>query len=352
MNTSAHPHVPGRAAAVLAPILAVLLLAGCSGSSQETTAEDTGGGSADSERGAPAEEDAPAEQEQDARDDEENGADLAGEEVDASEREVVHTANLTVETPEIVEAADSAREWVDEAGGHVESENITNESEETPSASLTLRVPSEDYEDALEELGDLGTEANLQRDVSDVTEEVADVDSRVESAEASLDRLRDLLDDAENVDDVLAVESEINTRQQDLEALQARQQALQEDTSFGTIELSLLLPDTYLAEEESESIGFTGGLLRGWRALVSVGEGALVALGWLSPFLAVAAVVASPVVVWYRRRTAARAAATPAAEANSAGTAREPEPVGAREDDSADDSTADGDEGPAPEREA
>lgn len=266
---------------------------------------------------------------------------VAGADVDVREREVVHTAELTVETAEIEEAADSAKEWADDAGGHVASESVTAESgDEGPSASLTLRVPTDRYEDALQELGDLGTQANLERQVEDVTEEVADVDSRVESAEATLDRLRELVEEADDVEDVLAVESEISDRQEELEALQARQQALADSTSLGTIELSLLPPDSYLAEDESDSIGFTGGLVRGWRALLSVLEGTAVALGWLLPFLALAAAAVVPALVWRRRRAAAKAAtmAEPSGEPD-------PEPVGVGDGGSApDENEPDGNE--------
>lgn len=354
METSAHPHIPVRTVPGLAPmlavILAVLLLAGCSGTLQGDAQEDASGAAAPQN-------DAP----ENARDAEDSGGDedgaVTGSDVDVREREVVHTADLTVETPEVEETADSAKEWVDDAGGHVAAEDVTTRSGEGPRASLTLRVPTDQYEDALRELGDLGTQANLQREAEDVTEEVADVDSRVESAEATLDRLRDLVEDADTVEDVLAVESEIATRQQELEALQARQQALQDSTSFGTIKLSLLPPDTYLAEDESDSIGFTGGLARGWRALTAVAEGLSVAAGWLLPFLVVVAAAASPFVVWRRRRAAAkRGSAKQAGSAAEAAGEPAPEPVGARDGDSgsdpADDTPDEAEDGPPPEREA
>ncbi|RNL85115.1 DUF4349 domain-containing protein [Halostreptopolyspora alba] len=330
MSTSAHPRSPSRVVVVLAPVLAVLLLAGCSGDSQQASmqedsapqgerAPDGGGAAENGAEGGEAAEDGA-----------EGGEAVAGSDVEVREREVVHTAQLTVETTEIEDAAGSAKEWVVDAGGHVEAESVTTESgDEGPRASLTLRVPTDSYEDALRELGDLGTRADLERRVEDVTEEVADVDSRVESAEATLDRLRELVEEADDVEDVLAVESEISDRQEELEALQARQQALADSVSLGTIELSLLPPDSYLAEEESDSIGFLGGLVRGWRALLSVLEGAAVALGWSLPFLAVVAVAVVPVLVWRRRRAATETAVV----AEPSGDPR-PEPVGEGDGDS------------------
>ncbi|WP_052745630.1 DUF4349 domain-containing protein [Allosalinactinospora lopnorensis] len=317
MDISAPPRGTSRLiAAAVTPILAALLLAGCSSTSEQQAVSDADGAAPERDTAA---ENGPAAPEAEGGADGDAGGDaaVAGSEVDARERAVVHTAELTVEVTEVEAAADDAKEWVGDAGGHVAAENIGTETGEGPRASLTLKIPADRYEEALDDLGDLGTQADLQRKVDDVTEEVADVDSRVESAEATLDRLRELLDEADSVEDVLAVESEISNRQQELEALQARQQALQDSTTFGTVNLSLLPPDSYLAEQESDSIGFTGGLVRGWRALATAAQGLAVVAGWTLPFLGVAAVAGAPVVLWLRRRVSGRPA--PAAEPVAAG---------------------------------
>ncbi|MFD0776923.1 DUF4349 domain-containing protein, partial [Streptomonospora algeriensis] len=205
--------------------------------------------------------------------------------VPVAERELVHTAELAVEVEDVPAAAEEAVGVAESAGGYVAEENVSTAQGGPPHASLVLHVPQEHYDKAVEELAALGTRADLNRRVEDVTEEVADVDSRVESAEASLERLRELLGDAESVEDVLAVEEQISTRQEDLEALQARQEALAEQTAYGTVRLDLDPPKTYVEDPAGDSIGFLGGLERGWRALVGLARAASVAVGWVLPFL-------------------------------------------------------------------
>ena len=63
---------------------------------------------------------------------------------------------------------------------------------------ITFKVPRQRYPDVLARLGrDLGKRESLHQSTEDVTEEVADVDSRVKSARAALDQFRKLLSEAD-----------------------------------------------------------------------------------------------------------------------------------------------------------
>ncbi|MGW9348530.1 DUF4349 domain-containing protein [Nocardiopsis flavescens] len=225
--------------------------------------------------------------------------------VEVSDRRIVHTADLTVRVEDVAAAALAAKELAAGSGGHVASESLSTPSGGSPQAYLTLRIPAQDYEEALEELAALGDRSDLDRSVEDVTGEVADTESRIESAETALDTLRGYLEEAENVDELLRVEREIQDRQAELEAFQARLETLEDRTALSTVNLTLLPPRTYVEEPAEDGLGFLGGLERGWRSLLTVFGGIAVAVGWLLPFLAVLAVPAAVLVWWLRRRRTA-----------------------------------------------
>jgi hypothetical protein len=239
---------------------------------------------------------------------EEGGGSAVGSEVEVGDRQLVHTADLSVRVEDVSEAVGRAKELTLDAGGYIASETVSTPQGAFPEGSLTLRIPTDGYEDALEELSGLGDRSSLDRSVQDVTEEVADVESRVESSEAALETLRGYLEEAEDVDDLLRVEGEIQSRQAELEAFQARLDSLRNQTAYSTVHLTLAPPETYLEAPSDDSIGFLGGLERGWRALVTFGQGVAVVVGWLLPFLAVAAVLGAGPLWWYRSRRRARAA--------------------------------------------
>ncbi|TDQ49616.1 DUF4349 domain-containing protein [Actinorugispora endophytica] len=246
--------------------------------------------------------------------------DPSGTDLDAAERSVVHTASVLVQVEDLDAAATDAKQWVRDNGGYVSAESASSTDSANPTMRMTLKVPSDHYEQALEEFSALGDRKSLDRYAEDVTEEVADVDSRVDSAEASLGRLRDLLEEAGTVDEVLEIEGQLSTRQADLEALQARQRVLAESTAYGTVDLSLALPSSVVPPSDDDSPGFLGGLASGWRALTAVVDVLVVAFAWLLPFLAVFALAAAP-AVWLVRRSRARR------EAAAHGAPRPAEPV-------------------------
>ncbi|MFE9244605.1 DUF4349 domain-containing protein [Nocardiopsis sp. NPDC006938] len=312
--------------------LAVLLLASCGASSNSGAVPDSVGAAAP-ERQAVAESGAEFSAEGAAADTDPAEGGSVGSEVEVGERQLVHTADMTVRVDDVAEASDLAKRHTLDLGGYVESESLSTPRDDHPEGLLTLRVPSEDYEDALEELAALGDRSMLDRNVLDVTEEVADVESRVASSETAVETLRGYLEQAEDVDDLLRVESELQRRQEELEALQARQRVLENQTSFSTVRLTLQPPATYLEEPVRDSVGFLGGLERGWRALVGLGQGLAVAAGWLLPFAVVVAVLGAwPLWVWRGRRRARRAES---AEPVTSGTEPVPETKGREESEEA-----------------
>ncbi|GAA1087714.1 DUF4349 domain-containing protein [Nocardiopsis metallicus] len=321
MDTSALPRAGRVARTTVATGMAALLLAACGASNDLTDGSASRGAAPDSAGLAMPEEQADAE----AGYTEEGASDAAdgnvGSDVEITDRQLIHIAEMTVRVEDVAEASDLAKALAVEAGGYVAEERLSTPTAGTPESALTLRVPNDDYESSLDALAELGDRSTLERSVQDVTEDVADVESRIESSQAALETLRGYLEQAEDVDDLLRVESEIQRRQEDLEAFQARLDSLENQTAYSTVHLTLQPPATYVEEPSRDSVGFLGGLERGWLALVTLGQGLAVIAGWLLPFAVVAAVLGAwPLWLWRQRRRArrdqrARNAAVPAGDA-------------------------------------
>ncbi len=146
----------------------------------------------------------------------------------------------------------------------------------------------------------LGTKISLSQEAEDVTGEVADVDARVRSAKATLESFRKLLDRANSVGEVISVEQEIAQRESDLEALQARQKSLQHRTQYATVTVTLVTK-TAAPKEDDDRGGFIGGLQDGWNAFTAFIGGVATVLGWLLPFLVLAAAIGWPLLAFRRR---------------------------------------------------
>ena len=171
-------------------------------------------------------------------------------------------------------------------------------------ALLELRVPPDELNATLEDLGGLGRVEASSLSAEDVTLQVVDVESRIASAEATIARLRELLDEATVLTDVVALETELANREADLEALQAQLRVLREQIDLSTVTVQLVGPDAPISVDP-DIPGFGGGLRNGLAALVNVLKVLLASLGFLLPFALVFGALAwAARWLWraYRRR--------------------------------------------------
>lgn len=277
-----------RLTAVVVLLVALATLAACSMSRDDSSTTEADPGDGGATRAA-----------QPSKEPAEPTASTNAQQTDAQQEKqlLTYDASLTVRVKDTDKALSKAERLVGEAGGHIERQQLAGTGSTT--MTTTFRVPSEDYRKVLRQLSGLGERLSLSQRTENVTQEVADVDARVKSANASLDRLRTLLKRASDVDDVLAVERQISTRQAELEALQARQRSLAKQVSYATITLDI---DGPVAEEERQT-GFLAGLKAGWRGFVAFVEFGLTAVGAVLPFL----IVLGPVgvggyLLWRRSR--------------------------------------------------
>ncbi|MGI4893602.1 MAG: DUF4349 domain-containing protein [Janthinobacterium lividum] len=218
----------------------------------------------------------------------------------AQARSVVSTATVAVRVDDLPAASAALQRRVLDAGGLVTSSR-NGTSVDDRQAQLTLRVPSTAFEATLDAVAALGEQTERSTTAADVTAEVADVDSRVTSAQAVLVTFRQRLPQAVTIPDILAIENEIATRQADLEALQARQRVLADQVALATIDVALTegAPTSLTAADQP---GFTGGLSVGWHALGRFLRVATLVVGAVLPFLLPVAIVGVPLLVLRRRR--------------------------------------------------
>ncbi|KOX15863.1 MULTISPECIES: DUF4349 domain-containing protein [unclassified Streptomyces] len=255
---------------------------------------------------------------------------------------VIRTASLSVEVADAAKALATARTTAVDAGGRVENESTERIDDAYLASRIVLRVPQEKYDSVLAELAGTGRLLNRKAGAEDVTDQVVDVQSRIATQRASVARVRELMDRADKLSDVVTLEAELSRRQADLEALLARQSSLKDRTSLATITLQLTekRKEEPKAEAREEGRpGFLDALGGGWNALVGVAAWILIVLAALAPWLAAGLVV---LVLWrrlVRPRLAARRPAPvpgprpegPAAERNAAGAPVGPKAPGAAE---------------------
>lgn len=179
----------------------------------------------------------------------------------------------------------------------------------TEQAILLLRVPPAQLPKVLAALPGGGKVAYHTESRTDVTGKVADVSSRVASAQASITELRGLIDKAASMNDLISLEQALADRESDLEALEAQQRALAGQVAYATVTVGYFVDaGTPVATASPHRSPFVAGLVDSWHALIALGRALLAAAGWLLPFAVLAALLWWPLRrvgrTWRQRRTA------------------------------------------------
>ncbi|MFI9554296.1 DUF4349 domain-containing protein [Nonomuraea endophytica] len=293
----------------LAAALAVVLLSGCGGSGSGGVAQSGNVAAPESAAIGPAREDADS-----TAKDATGGKTITSDvKVTAEERQIIYVASVTVRAREVTAAVERAKTIVTGAGGHLSKEESSAAERQEASATLEFKIPPARYQEVLTVLGrDLGKRLSMTQGTQDVTMEVADVNSRLKSAEGALASLRSLLGKAKTIGEVLQVEREIQNREAELESLQARQKELAAQVGMATVTLRLVGPAAEVLPPDDDPPGFLGGLAAGWRALVDFLKVVVTVVGVVLPWLLIVAPVVLLVIFLVRRGRTVRPA-TPAA---------------------------------------
>lgn len=142
-------------------------------------------------------------------------------------------------------------------GGFV-TETATSE-QKAPSGTVTLRVPTREFDGAVSEIRRLGTVVAASSRGQDVTAQYTDLEARLKALDATRDQVLLVLGKAQSIGDILAVQQRLDAVQTQIEQLQGQQKVLGDQSTFGTIAVSV-------AERRAGTrpAGPPSGLARAW----------------------------------------------------------------------------------------
>ena len=129
-------------------------------------------------------------------------------------------------------------------GGYV-SDTRTTTSEQSgsqASATISVRVPAASFEQLMTETSKLGEVRSTTTSGQDVTAQFTDIEAQLTALTATRDQFLLVLGEAKNVNDILAVQDRITQVQIQIDQLEGQKRLLTDQTSFGTLSVTLLEP--------------------------------------------------------------------------------------------------------------
>ena len=226
---------------------------------------------------------------------------------------VIVTGYMTILTDKPAEAAKEYAAAIKEIGGYADSEWQYNSGADSQS-DITLRVPADKFDEAVEIAEGFGKVQDKNVSREDVSAQVVDLEARKQALQDSLERLTELMGEAQTVSDLLEAENMKTQRQAELDSLVAQLDWYQDQTQMSTLSVTF-------TKQATVTTGFSWD--RAVQMLKESFEFLIYALVVLLPWAAVGTGVAFLIraLVKRGRRRKASAPAQPTAQPKASPTA-------------------------------
>ncbi|MDO4303324.1 MAG: DUF4349 domain-containing protein [Bacillota bacterium] len=190
-------------------------------------------------------------------------------EVQDTARKLIRNVDLQVETEEFDNLLSTISKRTESLSGYIEESYTYNGStyygRGNRSASLTIRIPADRLDDFLSEISEVSNVISRNESITDVTLQYVDMESHKKALLAEQERLLELIEQAENVEDIITIESRLSEVRYQLESMESQLRTMDNQVSYSTIYLSIEEVKQYtpVAEQsigEKIVTGFTGSL--------------------------------------------------------------------------------------------
>ncbi len=166
---------------------------------------------------------------------------------------IIYSAYAEVETTEYDKTVTAVSEMVERFGGFIESSSISGANyyrssrglKSYRSAGFTLRIPCEHFEELTGSLSELGNVPYCNTSSENVTASYYDVEARKTAYETQEKRLLEMLEIAESVEDLLAIQQQLTDVQYEIDSLQSRLTNYDRQVSYSTVNLTVTEVEEY-----------------------------------------------------------------------------------------------------------
>ncbi len=263
------------------------------------------------------------------------GADTTNQLSEIDTEKLVYHCDMYFDTENYIDSVNELKNLMNQYGAFLEYENERNNGGygNTPSLHIynaTIRIPSENYQDFLDNMGNVGELMNKCQDVQNLSQEFSDLSSELEVLEAKRDSYIAMMKEAKTLDDMeslLMIDERLTEVEVSINQIKTRLNSINNDVAYSYITVTISEVKEY-EDPAPETFGerVAQGFKNGWENFVGGCQNLVIwaaehVIG-LGIFLVILltiwfALLRKPVKAFRARRRAAKAAkkAAKAAEA-------------------------------------
>jgi hypothetical protein len=167
----------------------------------------------------------------------------------SSPRLIIQNADLSIVVKDVDARLKAIQDMAKNLGGFIVSVNVyqtyTNAGDQVPQAQIVIRVPQEKLEDALTQIKkDTVDVQNETRSGNDVTDQYVDLQSRLKAKQVAEEQLISIMKDAHKTEDVLAVYSQLQQIESDIEVLKGQIKYYEQSAALSAITVNIIAEAT------------------------------------------------------------------------------------------------------------
>lgn len=222
-------------------------------------------------------------------------------------RKLIKTVNMTVETEDYDTLVPKVTNRIQQLGGYIESSDIGKnnsygEYESQRYANITARIPKAQMEDFVSEVAEASNVISKTESAEDVTLQYVDVESHKKALETEQERLLELLSNAENMEDIITIESKLSEIRYQIESYTSQMRTFDNQVDYSTVylyitEVHVLTPQVEPGAGERIRQGFADNV-------VAIGSGIknfVIEFIIFIPYLILLGILAVIVVFLYKK---------------------------------------------------
>ena len=179
--------------------------------------------------------------------DDSQGKDVAEARLD---EKLVYTCNMTLETIVYEDTITALRSLIKQYDGIIQQENYSDSAPDwyytnyrktngTLTAYIVVRIPSAHYREFLAGIEGQGKVVSSDQSVENITRRYSETQTTISSLETQEKRLLEMMETAETIDEMLAIEDRLTDVQNELQILRNRLSEMDTDVAYSTVNLTI-----------------------------------------------------------------------------------------------------------------
>ena len=208
---------------------------------------------------------------------------------------LVYNGSLTVQTLKYEDTVNSVRSFIHQKNGIIEYEYeydtnynwyYTADSHSgTKHLNLTIRIPTEYFEEFLNAMDGYGKVTSKTSTVENITRRYNDVTVQIEALQIQQDRLLEMMDKAETIEDMILVEQRLTEVQTQLNSYKNMRESMDTDVKYSTITMTVDEVKEYNDTHPNFFQQIGEAFVDGFKSFFYNAEDFLIALVYALPYL-------------------------------------------------------------------